>query len=107
MNKTEVISLAKSISSEMKKGSPGARTQAAFSYIVLDPRSCLDILEVFVRECSAKKQNKATQAALLFMMSHTLETLRYGMDRRLPEPTAIIEEFRNKLMALRCFMWVA
>ena len=100
MNKTEVISLAKSISSEMKKGSPGARTQAAFSYIVLDPRSCLDILEVFVRECSAKKQNKATQAALLFMMSHTLETLRYGMDRRLPEPTAIIEEFRNKLIDL-------
>ena len=98
MNTTEILALAKKLSKGLATGRPDPLVFSSVEILEGVPDVSVNILNVIFDEATKKKQNVLN--ALLFMLSHTLELLRYQIDRKSPDAIAEADEIRNHVIKL-------
>lgn len=100
MNTSEILTLAKKLSKGLLTGRPDPMVFSSVEILDGVPGVSVNILNVIFDEATKKKQNQNVLNALLFMLSHTLELLRYQIDRQSPDAIIEADEIRNHVIKL-------
>lgn len=99
-SKSPLKDLAKVVASEMKSGTPGAGLQLAVSVIDRMPDASLELMDNILSESKKKKPNRGLIDGMTLMLGHSLETLRFSVERQHPEALAQAEAIQRRMITM-------
>jgi hypothetical protein len=100
LDRSLVTGIAKSIATDMRSGRLSAETQRAIGMLGAAAEHLFDLVELIAKETARKKPKDDLVSAFAFLLAHSLEQLRYGIDRKDRSAMALDERLRARLLAM-------
>ncbi|MCW2242513.1 hypothetical protein [Azospirillum canadense] len=97
---TPLTALAKMVVKDMAAGRAGEGIDLALLAIDQMPDAAEQLVDLVIAEARRKKPNARLIDAFALLLGHALETLRYGVERRLPDALARADALRGTLRRL-------